>query len=797
MDGDDMCAATVTRQAFMDSFLPRLKAEGYAQPSEAPPRAVHRAIGGTVLALIAGQWERERAGANGKQVCYISIEYLLGRLAHNNLFCLGILDDAKAWLAESGADFSGVEDIEDAALGNGGLGRLAACFLDSAAALALPFTGYGMRYRYGLFRQSFEDGFQREAPDDWHADSDPWSIRREDESQLIEFADQRVMAVPYDMPVIGYEGRSIRTLRLWQAEPVDPVEPIVPIDNDSRGAPRVQSGSRRRDAAEDLTRSLYPDDSTAQGKRLRLRQEYFMSAATVADILERCRREGRDPRGLPDMFAIQLNDTHPALAIPEMIRRLMNGYGFPFEDAFNTARRAFHYTNHTIMPEAMETWNDRTLARLLPDISKVIKLIQNHLVKTLALNAAPADKVKRMSVDINGTVRMAPLSVFASAHTNGVAMIHTRILRGSTLKDWHDVWPDRFLNETNGITFRRWLGLCNPELTKLINQLARGDALKDPMLLERMAAFADDGGVLDEFAAIKRRNKARLAERIARREGILVDPSSLFDIQIKRLHEYKRQLMNALNILMAYYDWKDGLARDIRPATYIFGAKAAPGYFRAKAVIKLINEIARLIRSDRAARELFRVVFVQDYNVSWAERLVPAADLSEQISMAGTEASGTGNMKFMLNGTVTLGTLDGANVEIVEAAGVGNNYIFGASAEDIRAKLAAHDPKTLLASDARLKRVVDALDDGSLDDGGGGMFAELKKSLLEGASWHQPDHYYVLGDMNDYDKTRRAAFGAYGSRAFTRMGYMNMCHAGRFSSDLTLAGYAKQVWNLR
>ncbi|MDR1598577.1 MAG: glycogen/starch/alpha-glucan family phosphorylase [Oscillospiraceae bacterium] len=786
-----MGAEAVTRRAFMDSFLIQLKAAGYAAPQSAPPRAVHSAIGKTALALTADLWERSRQNPGGKSVCYVSAEFLTGRLVYNNLYCLGILNDAKTWLANVGVDLAEQESIEDAALGSGGLGRLAACFLDSAAAMGLPVTGYGIRYKYGLFRQTFENGFQRESPDDWHAESDPWSIRREDEAQLVEFTDQSVMAVPYDMPVIGYEGKSVCTLRLWQAEPVEP------FNYKLFSTAKFPASVQQKDDAEDISRTLYPDDSTPKGRGLRMRQEYFLSAATVADILDRCRKEGCDPRRLPDLFAIQLNDTHPALAIPEMIRRLTTEYAFSFEDAFNTARRTFNYTNHTIMPEAMETWHAKTLSRLVPEIFKIIKQIQKHLVATLALNSLPAAQVRRMSAQHNETVRMAPLSVFASAHTNGVAKIHTGILCDKTLKDWYDVWPERFVNITNGITFRRWLGLCNPDLTKFINGLVRGDVVKEPMLLERMTEFSDKLGVLDEFGAIKKRNKARLAELISRREGVSVDPASVFDVQIKRLHEYKRQLMNALNILMMYYDWKDGLAKGTRPVTFIFGAKAAPSYFRAKAIIKLINEIARLIRLDPAARGLFNVVFVQDYNVSWAERIVPAADVSEQISMAGTEASGTGNMKFMLNGTVTLGTYDGANVEIVEAAGRENNFIFGATVEKIRNKLLDHDPEQVLESDKRLDRVVKAMTDGTLDDGGTGMFKEISDSLVKGASWHQPDHYYVLGDIGEYDEARRAAFEAYGTRDFTRMGFLNMCHAGRFSSDLTVADYAERVWRLK
>ncbi|GHU69474.1 alpha-1,4 glucan phosphorylase [Clostridia bacterium] len=775
------------RQTFMDSFLMNLRTAGYAAPKSAPPRAVHSAIAKAAVGLIADKWQTDQPA---KTACYLSAEFLTGRLVYNNLLCLGLLEDARSWLADVGVDLGELEEIEDAALGNGGLGRLAACFLDSAAALGLPVTGYGIRYKYGLFRQTFENGFQRETGDDWHADEDPWSVRREASARRICFKDQTVMAVPYDMPIIGYGGARVGTLRLWQSEACEP------FDFDLFNQQKYAASVKEKNEAEDISRTLYPNDDTPRGKALRLRQEYFFSAATIGDLLDRCHSAGRDVRELPEMFAIQLNDTHPVIAIPELIRRLVDEDGLKFVEAFGIARRVFNYTNHTIMIEAMETWKASMLRSLLPRILEIINEIQLHLERTLAFNDVPRDQVKRMSVLRTGVARMAPLAIFASSHTNGVAKIHTEILCGKTLKDWYDVWPERFLNETNGITFRRWLGLCNPELTQLVNGLTQGDVLREPMRLERLAPFADDDAVLDEFAAIKQCNKAKLADAIAKREGIAVDPTSIFDIQIKRLHEYKRQLMNALNILMLYNDFKDGLLKNPNPVTFIFGAKAAPGYRRAKAIIKLINEIGRQIRSDPAARELFNVIFVQNYNVSWAEEMVPAADISEQISMAGTEASGTGNMKFMLNGTVTLGTYDGANVEIVEAAGREHNFIFGADVDEIERLLPHHDPKALLKHDARLCRAMDALTDSTLDDNGTGMFAELRTALLDGASWHVPDHYYVLGDMAAYDTARKQAFQAYGSREFTRMGFVNMCHAGRFSSDLTIADYAKRVWHI-
>ncbi|MDR1569294.1 MAG: glycogen/starch/alpha-glucan family phosphorylase [Oscillospiraceae bacterium] len=776
----------ITRDAFMRAFNINLSSGGYPSPNNASTRAIHQALAKTTLCFIMDTWQKE---SPRKKACYLSAEFLLGRLIYNNLYCLGILEEAREWLALSGVDITRLDEIEDPALGNGGLGRLAACFLDSAATLNIPLAGYGIRYQYGLFRQTFVGGFQTEEADAWHAMSDPWSIRRDEQAHTIKFADQTVRAVPYDMPIIGYGG-GVGTLRLWQAEPTRE------FDFNMFNNQKYDEAVRDKNEADDISRALYPNDDTPRGKRLRLRQQYFFTAASVADWIREHKAAALPWKEFPNRYSIQLNDTHPVIAIAELIRRLVDEERVPFDEAFEIARVTFNYTNHTIMAEALEKWNASLVRGMLPRILDIIKMIQKRFVSDMKSRRVPADMIKSMSIAQKGSIHMAHLAIYASSHTNGVAKIHTELLKNRELKNWYRLYPERFLNETNGITFRRWLGLCNPKLAELVNRLSGGDVMRDPDLLESLRVYADDADVTGEFAAIRSRNKADLAGRLLSTEGVVVDPDSLFDIHIKRLHEYKRQLMNALHILMLYHDLKDGAAPGFRPVTFLFGGKAAPGYERAKGIIKLINEISRVIRADSVARDLINVVFVANYNVSYAEKLVAAADISEQISMAGTEASGTGNMKFMLNGTATLGTYDGANIEIAESAGVENNYIFGATVEELADIMPRYDPSAVAAANPRIGRALDDLVNGMLDDGGTDAFARLHDALIKGASWHQPDHYYVLGDLASYDKARERAFKEYGSPSFTRKGWLNLCGAGRFSSDKTVADYARNIWRV-
>lgn len=766
---------------------------GYDSPADLTTPQLHEGLAQCVLHRIGGVRRRTAHRQNSRRrAYYLSAEYLMGRLIHNNLLCSGLWEDAAEALTELGIDLNRLEEVEDAALGNGGLGRLAACYLDAAATCHLPLDGYGIRYRFGLFRQRFEDGFQTERPDDWTRCGDPWSVRREEETVTVTFADRTVYAVPYDMPIIGYGGRSVTNLRLWQAEPTAPFD--FALFNDQKYDRALQEANR----AADLSRVLYPNDSTPAGKLLRLSQQYFFASASMQDILRRYEATcGTDLTLLPRAVAIQLNDTHPVIAIPELCRLLMEK-GLPFGEAANIVTRVFCYTNHTVMAEAMEVWDLALVRKVNPEIAKIIRRLSDRFDKELDKLGAADTARPHLQILQGDRVHMAHLACRYSAHINGVAALHTDILKRDVLKEWHKLYPKKVKNITNGITPRRWLKLCNPALSALLTHLLGSeDWVTDLQKLEKLAPFAADNTVLDRFVEIKQENKRRLAATLAQKEGIVVCSEWLFDVQIKRLHEYKRQLLNILCILELYFEIKEGSLTDYTPTVFLFGAKAAPGYRRAKGIIKLCHEVSRLIAEDPIVSKYLQVVFVTDYNVSYAEQLVAAADVSEQISTAGTEASGTGNMKLMLNGAVTLGTYDGANIEIVREAGEENNYIFGARVEDLAA--AQHDPKSLYENDPRIRRCVDALTDGTLEDGGTGMFAELRDALLEGASWHAPDHYYVLGDFDACLQAKKQVALDYGRdrRAFAAKQWRNVCAAGPFSADRAIREYAKQIWEIK
>lgn len=775
---------------YFDTYLKRSGSE-----AQASVYRLHHAISSAVMTYIADNWQKSRlAQENGKRACYLSAEFLVGRAVYNNLLCLGLTEEADRLLQQHGSSLAEFEEIEDAALGNGGLGRLAACFLDSAATHNLPLTGYGIRYRYGLFKQRFVNGMQREEADDWTRHGDPWSIRREEDTVTIAFADQTLRAVPYDMPIIGYGTNNVGTLRLWQAEP------LKDFNFERFNAQHYDEAVRDKNRAEDISRVLYPNDDAPAGKRLRLKQEYFFSSASIADMMRSYKRQhGDDWMQFADFYAIQLNDTHPVLAIPELIRRLIDDEELSFDEAFAVAQKTFHYTNHTIMAEALEKWSAALVRSVLPRVYQIIRLIDHRLKKDFAKRGMTKDEIRKMAIVDGNTVHMARLAVYASAHTNGVAEIHTDLLTQREMADWYSIFPERFQNKTNGITQRRWLALCNPELSKLITELLGSDEwITDLSKLKALEQYADDKEVLDRFIHIKHDNKRRLADYIMKHEGVRLDSDAIFDIQVKRLHEYKRQLLNAFAILDIYFGILDGRITDFYPTAFIFGAKAAPGYRRAKGIIKFINEIARIVNNDERLNGRLKVVFVHNYNVSYAEKLVSAADLSEQISTAGTEASGTGNMKFMLNGTVTIGTYDGANVEIVREAGEENNFIFGRRVEELAEIKNSYDPMRLYNENPRIHRVLDTLIDGTFDDGGTGTFAELYDALLKGASWHQPDHYFLLEDFESYVDARLSANKRYqDTAAFAKMCWLNMCNAGPFSSDRTIADYAKNIWGIK
>ena len=767
----------------------RLMTECHKELPQASATELHNAVSGAAMDALAPLWAKKEAQrASGRQAAYLSMEFLVGRLVYNNLYCMGLLDEVRALLKEKGVDIAVMEDVEDDAFGNGGLGRLAACFLDSAVTCGVPLTGYGLRFRYGLFRQDFVGGRQVEEPDDWSRFGDPWSIRRADEAVLVPMKGGDVIAVPYDMPVVGFGAKNVGTLRLWQAE--SPNEIDFALFN-SQDYARAAAAKNR---AEDITKFLYPNDTRREGKQLRVRQQYMLVSATMQDILRRYRaRHGSDYSFFAAEVAAQLNDTHPTMAIPELIR-LLGEDGVSFEDAFLIARDTFAYTNHTVMQEALEKWDLPLLSSVCPQIVSVIRKIDARFRREM--KKAGKEISPSLCVVLDGRVHMAHLAVYATHATNGVAALHSEILKNDVFAEWYRLWPERFQNKTNGITQRRWLGLCNPELSALITDTIGPGFETD---LDRLHALVPkiDTKLCARFRAVKNLKKQQLCDEIARRENVVLSPDMVFDVQVKRLHEYKRQFMNALSILALYDQLKRSQLKDLPPVAVIFGAKAAPGYDRAKAVLHWINMIADKVNNDPKTSGRLKVVFVRNYNCSWAEKIIPAADISEQISPAGTEASGTGNMKLMLNGAVTLGTFDGANVEIVEEAGRENNYIFGATVEELEKIKDSYDPKKIYKKNALLRRALDTLVDGTFPDDDG-MLKELHTAILEGASWHKPDHYYVMKDFESYHAARIQAIrdAKADENAFARKCLMNVACSGKFSSDRTIREYAKEIWSV-
>ena len=748
---------------------------------EATPQELHEALGEAVMMAISDNWSSsKKARLQQRKAYYFSAEYLIGRLVYSNLYNLGILDEMKQLFAAQGVDLAVLEEIEDAALGNGGLGRLAACFLDSAASCDIPLSGYGLRYKFGLFKQSFDDqGSQKENADDWTKFGDPWSYRRYNHTVKVKFPDHTVLAVPYDVPVIGYGTHNINTLRLWQCEAEEELDFNAFNDQDYLRA------LDQKNKAEDITRVLYPNDSTWEGKRLRIKQQYVLSSASLQDMLRTFKTaHGNDLSRFADYYAVQLNDTHPAMSIPELIRLLMEE-GMDFDQSFSIAQRTFSYTNHTVMSEALEKWPLDLLGSVVPEIVDIIRRIDEKLQR----------EHPGLFIIKDNTAHMANLSVYVSSYVNGVAEIHSQILKDDLFHDWYQVFPNRFQNKTNGVTPRRWMGLCNPELTQMLKYRIGGDFLKDLDKLSELKPMIDDD-MVRQFNAIKRQKKEQLCKVIAEKEGVQLDPDFIFDVQVKRLHEYKRQLMNALSIVDIYFRLKNGELPDFRPTVYIFGAKSAPGYARAKAIIRYINRIAKMINNDPAVSGKLKVVFVQNYNCSYAEHIIPAADISEQISPAGTEASGTGNMKLMLNGAVTLGTLDGANVEIAQEAGMDNEYIFGHTVQEINNIKDSYYARGIYDTDCHLHRAIDTLVDGTVptDD----AQKELYHALLDGASWHKADNYFVLLDYASYMDAKLRVNRDYADRlAFGRKCLENVASGSKFSSDRTIRQYADEIWHIK
>ncbi len=751
---------------------------------EATPQELHEALGEAVMMAISDNWNNSKhTRMHTRKAYYISAEYLIGRLVYSNMYNLGILDEMKKLFAERGVDLAVLEDIEDDALGNGGLGRLAACFLDSAASCNIPLSGYGLRYKFGLFKQRFDaNGSQIENADDWTKFGDPWSYRRYNHTVKVKFPEHTVLAVPYDVPVIGYGTDNVGTLRLWQCEAEEELDFNAFNDQDYLRALNAKN------KAEDITRVLYPNDSTWEGKRLRLKQQYVLSSASLQDMLRTYKvAHGNDLSRFGEFYAVQLNDTHPAMSIPELIRLLMIE-GMSFDDAFKVAQKTFSYTNHTVLGEALEKWPLNLMRSVVPEIADIICKI-DHKMRTEIPMDFQERRTKKLFIIDEDIVHMANLSIYVGSYVNGVAEIHSQILKDDCFKEWYQVFPQRFQNKTNGITPRRWIGLCNPELTKMIREKVGGDFVKDLELIGGLKEHINEETV-KQFNAIKRIKKEQLCNVIAAKEGVMLNPDFLFDVQVKRLHMYKRQLMNIVAVVDIYFRLKEGRLPGFQPTAFIFGAKAAPGYIDAKAVIRYINRVTNMINNDPAVADKMKVVFVQNYNCSYAEHIIPAADISEQISPAGLEASGTGNMKLMLNGAVTLGTLDGANVEIVQEAGAENEYIFGHTVEGINAIKGSYKPRSIYDTNPDLRRALNTLVDGTVktDDGLQNLFNQLVNGN---------DQYYLLADYASYLEAKLQANRDYADRmAFGRKCLMNIASAAKFSSDRTIRQYAEEIWHI-
>ena len=757
---------------------------------DSEPGQIFSSLSSALMGTIVDDWNNtQEFYEKGKQAYYLSAEYLMGRALGNNLISLGVYEEVEKALKELDIDINAIEEAEeDAALGNGGLGRLAACFMDSAASMEIPLRGYGIRYSNGLFKQYFEDGFQYECADNWLTYGDPWSIRKDREQVIVKFKDMDVRAIPYDTPIIGYKSKNINTLRLWKCEPIEE------FDFKAFNECRYDDAVKLKNRADDISRVLYPNDDVEEGKLLRLRQQYFLVSASLQDIIRNhIRLHGENFENLGEFHAVQLNDTHPVLAIPELIRILVDEYNMSFDKALNITKGIFAYTNHTILAEALEKWDNKLMKKLFPRIVEIIEEIDERFISELKEKNYSKKEIDEFRIIKDGVTRMANLAIHVGFAVNGVAELHTNILKDIELNNWYKLYPEKFQNKTNGITPRRWLRLCNRQLSSFITELLGDESwVKDLDRLKELEKFKDDEKVLNRLMEIKHEKKEELAKYIKETEGIEIDPNSIFDIQIKRLHEYKRQLLNTLYVLDLYYRLKENPNKNIPKVTFIYGAKAFPGYKRAKAIVKFTNEVANLVNNDKDIDGKIKVVFVQNYRVSYAEKLFPAADLSKQISTAGKEASGTGNMKFMLNGTPTFGTYDGANVEIVRASGEENNFIFGLKVEEIEELKDKYDCKEFYEKDPSLKRAIDSLIDGTFSDGGTGLFKDLYNSLVK-----EGDQYFLLADFEAFKDTEERVFETYKNKLeWAKMCFENVANAGVFSSDRTILEYSRDIWEI-
>lgn len=805
-------------ESFKKSLSARLKRQYGKDITQANKHDLFDAVSASAMEIITENWMKTRNAYykhQGRRVYYLSAEFLMGRALSNNLINAGIIEGVKDVLEELGVDYNMVEDQEpDAGLGNGGLGRLAACFLDSLATLDYPGHGYGIRYKYGMFEQHIENGYQVEYPDNWLVHRDPWEIKRSDLAVTVKFGGniisrpgpngttkftienaEEILATPYDMPIVGYDTNTVNTLRLWEASSTNGFD--LQLFNNQEYARSVE----RQMSAENISRVLYPNDNGPSGKALRLKQQYFFSSASLQDLVNHFIQDhGTDFTKFPDYQVIQLNDTHPVVAIPELMRILMDEHGVGWDEAWSIVTKTFAYTNHTILAEALEKWPIDIFQGLLPRIYQIVEEINRRFMIELR-QQFPEDYMKqnRMSIIQNGMIYMAWLAIHSCFSVNGVAALHTELLKKQELADWYELYPEKFNNKTNGITQRRWLLSANPRLAAFITKKIGHGWEKDLSKLRELEKFADDKETLQELLNIKQENKKDLAEFLKTSQNEFLDPDSIFDVQIKRLHEYKRQLLNILHVMYEYNRLLDEPDYNPPARTFIFGAKAASGYRRAKSIIKLINSVADRVNTDRRVRGKLRVVFVENYCVSVAEKLFPASEISEQISTAGKEASGTGNMKFMVNGALTLGTLDGANIEIVEEAGNENAFIFGLTADEILAieKEHSYNPQKYLSRNPGLAKVMEQLVDGTYDPDMQ-MFRELYDSLVYGVEGQRPDVYYVLADFDAYVAAQDKVAEAYKDRmGWAKKMLLNIARSGKFSSDRTIEEYVKDIWKLK
>ena len=805
----------ISKEALKEMIRDNVKMLYRKALEKATVEEIYQAAAFTVRDIISENWIKthdEYYEKDEKVVYYLSMEFLMGRFLGNGLINLEMFEEVKEVFDELGVDFNMVEDAEPGpGLGNGGLGRLAACFLDSLSTLSLPAYGCGIRYHYGIFEQRIENGYQVEVPDNWLENGDPWGVKRSEYAVEVKFGGsvravpksngdyrfiqenyQSVMAVPYDYPVIGYGNNTVNTLRLWEAKPKNP------LDLKSFNEGNYQKAAEEELLANTMTDVLYPADEHYQGKELRLRQQYFFISATIQRVIARFKQKHSDFSLLPDKVAFQLNDTHPSVAVAELMRVLVDENDVPWNQAWEITQKVCAYTNHTIMSEALEKWPMELFSRLLPRISQIVEEINRRFCLELTERyGSDPEKIRNMAIIADGQIRMAYLAIVGSHSVNGVAALHTEILKNQELKDFYDFYPEKFNNKTNGITQRRWLLHANPGLAELVSEKIGKGWITNLEELEKILPYAEDKEFCRRFMEIKRQNKVRLADYIMKTKGIEINPDSIFDIQVKRLHEYKRQLLNILHVIGLYNQLKMNPGMDIVPRTFIFGAKAAAGYRRAKLIIKLINSVAEVVNNDPVINGKIKVVFMENYRVSVAERLMPAADVSEQISTAGKEASGTGNMKFMLNGAVTIGTMDGANVEICEEVGMDNIFIFGMSAKEVQQKYqGGYDPWTVYNMNQEVRMALNSLINGTFDPDTN-LFRELYDALLNGFGG-RADEYFVLEDYADYARAQNDINAAYrDTDKWAKMAITNVAKSGKFSSDRTIRQYAEEIWDLK